>query len=118
MSATKHLNINDYIAAQPEEVRPMLEEIRALVHKMVPDAEETIKYDMPTFMIGGKNFVYFSAFKNHIGFYPAPTHDAAFTADLQGYKTGKGSIQFPLSKPMPIPLIEKIINWRLKNMAD
>lgn len=117
MATTKHLNIDDYIAAQVEEVRPMLEEIRTLVHQLVPDAEETIKYDMPTFMLGGKNFVYFSAFKNHIGFYPAPTHDKKYTADLEGYKTGKGSIQFPLGKPMPLPLIKKIIDWRQKEMA-
>src|SRR5688500_12767901 len=105
----KAVDMNAYIAEFPEEIREMLEAVRAVVKKTAPAAEETIKYDMPTFMLEGKNLVYFAAFKNHIGFYGAPTGNEAFAKDFAPYKSGKGSLQFPFDKPMPLALIAKIV---------
>lgn len=118
MLTAKPKDISEYIAGQPVEIQLVLEEIRAAVKKKVPKAEEAIKYNMPTFVLNGKNLVHFSAFKSHIGFYPAPTHDPAYAKDLAGYKTGKGSIQFPLDKPMPLKLIAKIIDWQITNIKS
>lgn len=116
MAIAKPKNIDEYIAGQPVEVQLVLEEIRTAVKKKVPEAEEAIKYNMPTFVLNGKNLVHFSAFKSHIGFYPAPTAHPEYVKDLEGYKTGKGSIQFPLDEPMPLKLIAKIIDWQMANL--
>lgn len=114
---TKPGSIDEYIAAFPDDVQEVLEQIRATIKKTAPDAEETIKYGMPTFTLKG-NLVYFAAYKNFIGFYPAPTGDGAFKEALAGYKTGKGSVQFPLDKPMPLELIVKIVEWRMRQNAE
>lgn len=115
MKTVKPENIDAYIAGFPDEVQKSLELVRKTVKQTAPVAEETIKYNMPAFTLG-KNLVYFAAFKNHIGFYPAPTDDPDYKNDLAGYKTGKGSVQFPLDKPMPLDLIVKIVNWRIKRL--
>ena len=78
------------------------------IREAAPDAEETIKYQMPTFMLKG-NLVHFAAFKKHIGFYPVPTGIEAFKDELSAYKQGKGSVQFPLDQPMPYDLIRRIV---------
>lgn len=114
----KAIDMNTYIAGFPKEIQDMLEEIRAVVKKTAPAVEETIKYDMPTFMLQGKNLVYFAAFKNHIGFYGAPTGNEAFAKDFAPYKSGKGSLQFPYSKPMPLALIAKIVKFRVKELGE
>ncbi|MEJ7768847.1 MAG: DUF1801 domain-containing protein [Chitinophagaceae bacterium] len=105
--------IDEYIAGYPTEVQAVLEQIRSAVKLAAPGAEETVKYAMPTFTLNG-NLVHFAAFKNHIGFYPAPTESAAFQKALSGYKTGKDSVQFPLDKPMPLKLITQIVRLRVK----
>lgn len=110
-------DIDEYIAGFPKDVQLILEQIRATVKEAAPDAEETIKYAMPTFTLKG-NLVYFAAFKNHIGFYATPTGNEAFKKDISGYKTGKGSVQFPLDKPMPLPLITKIVTFRVKQNLE
>lgn len=115
MKTAKPENIDAYIAGFPGDVQKSLELVRKTVKQAAPGAEETIKYNMPAFTTG-KNLVYFAAFKNHIGFYPAPTDDPDYKNDLAGYKTGKGSVQFPLDRPMPLGLIVKIVNWRLKRL--
>ena len=117
MVTTKPNNIDEYIAVFPPDVREKLEQVRATVKSAAPGAEETIKYAMPTFMYKG-NLVYFAAFKKHIGFYPVPTGNEAFDKELSRYKTGKGSIQFPLDKPMPLALIKKIVKARIREMND
>lgn len=117
MITTKPTNISAYIAGFPKEIQRILEEIRSTIHKAAPDAEETIKYAMPTFTLRG-NLVYFAAFKNHIGFYPAPTGNEEFKKALSKYKTGKGSVQFPLDKPMPFSLITKIVKLRVKTNLE
>lgn len=110
--------IDAYIAAYPKDIQEMLESIRATVKKAAPSVVECIKYDMPTFMLEGKNLVFFAAFKHHIGFYGAPTGDAAFEKDFAAYKSGKGSLQFPLDKVMPLALISKIVKYRVKALRE
>lgn len=110
-------NIDQYIAGFPEDVQMILEKIRATIKKAAPEAEEAIKYQMPTFVQNG-NLVHFAAFKNHIGFYPVPTGIEKFKKELSVYHTAKGSVQFPLDQPMPYGLITKIVKFRVKeNLA-
>src|SRR5438105_4226291 len=92
--------IDEYIAGFPPDVQAILQKIRLTIRKAAPAAEETIKYQMPTFTLNG-NLVYFAAFKKHIGFYPIPTGVEKFKQELSAYKTAKGSVQFPLDQPMP-----------------
>lgn len=111
--ANEFQNIDDYINSFPIEVQLLLEQIRATIKEVAYLATEDIKYGMPTFVLNG-NLVHFAAFANHIGFYPVPTAIAAFKEELSVYKTGKGSVQFPLNKPMPLALIAKIVAFRVK----
>lgn len=114
MATAKPADTDTYIAGFSKEVQEALEQVRATVQKAAPRATETIKYNMPTFELDGSNLVHFAAFKNHIGFYPAPTPDNKdFEKALAGYKTGRGSVQLPLDKPMPASLITKIVKWRI-----
>jgi uncharacterized protein YdhG (YjbR/CyaY superfamily) len=118
MQAIKAKNIDEYIAAFPKDVQKILEQIRATIKKAAPGAEETISYAIPTFKLHGSHLVYFAAFKNHIGFYATPTGHVAFQKELSKYKQGKGSVQFPLEKPMPLSLITNIVKFRVKQNAD
>jgi uncharacterized protein YdhG (YjbR/CyaY superfamily) len=111
-------NIDAYIASFPAPVQKVLKQIRATVSAAAPEADEAIKYAMPTFVLNGKQLVLFAAFKKHIGFFPAPTGEKAFEKDLAGYKTGKGSVQFPLDQAMPLALITKIVKYRVKKNAE
>ncbi len=113
----KAKNIDEYIAAFPKDIQEILENIRATIRKAAPDAEEAISYQMPAFKLKG-NLVYFAAFKNHIGFYPIPTGIKAFKKELSTYKQGKGSVQFPLDRPMPFQLISKIVKFRVKENLE
>lgn len=106
-------DINDYIASFPAEVQELLQQLRTAIQKAAPQAEEAISYAMPTFKLQGI-LVHFAAFTNHIGFYALPSGNEAFQQELQNYKTGKGSIQFPINKPMPIDLITKIVQFRVE----
>lgn len=114
---TEPKNIDEYIAGFPQDVQKILEEIRMKIRKAAPQAEETIKYRMPTFTLEG-NLVHFAAFKNHIGFYPIPTGIEAFKKELSQYKGGKGSVQFPLDKPIPLDLISRIVKFRVKENLE
>ena len=105
-------SIDEYIATFPEEVQKMLEELRAVIKAAAPDAVEKISYQMPAFTLKG-NLVYFAAFKNHIGFYPAPRGIEAFKDELSVYAGGKGSIRFPIDKPLPLELIGRIVKFRV-----
>jgi uncharacterized protein YdhG (YjbR/CyaY superfamily) len=114
---TGFVSIDKYIATFPKETQKILEEIRATIKAAAPEAEEKISYQMPTFVLNG-NLVHFAAFKNHIGFYPVPTGIEKFKKELSAYEGGKGSVQFPLDKPMPLILISKIVKFRVKeNLA-
>lgn len=108
--------IDEYIAGFPPDVQAILQKIRLTIRKAAPDAEEAIKYQMPTFTLNG-NLVHFAAFKNHIGFYPVPTGIEKFKKELSVYASGKGSVQFPLDQPIPYNLISKIVKFRVKENA-
>ena len=114
MAKSKFNSIDDYISSFPPKIQKILEETRWLVRELVPDAEETIKYDMPTFTLNGKNLVYFAAWKNHLGFYPVPTGNPHWEKTLAGYNTGKGSIQFSYEKEIPFDLIKKLVKYRVE----
>jgi len=107
-------DIDEYIAGFPKDIQDMLQQIRAAIREVAPNAEEAIKYAIPTFVLNGKNLVHFAAFKNHIGFYPTPTGIESFQKELSMYKQGKGSMQFPLDKPMPLALVRKITKFNLE----
>ncbi|MBI5943114.1 MAG: DUF1801 domain-containing protein [Chloroflexi bacterium] len=104
--------IDEYIAGFPKEMQKILNDVRATIKAAAPNAEEKISYQMPTFFMNG-NLVHFAAFKNHIGFYPTPSGIEAFKKELSIYKGAKGSVQFPLDKPMPLKLIAKITKFRV-----
>jgi len=114
MKSEKNLpkNIDEYIAGFPDEIRVLLEEIRMTIRSAAPEAKEAISYQMPTFRLNG-NLVHFAAFKNHIGLYPAPTGIETFRKELSAYKGGKGSVQFPISEPLPLDLITRIVRFRV-----
>ena len=109
---TAPTNIDEYIAQFPKDVQEILQELRATIRAAAPEAEEAISYQMPTFKLKGY-LVYFAAYKNHIGFYPAPRGIEAFKEELSAYKGGKGSVQFPIDKPLPLDLISKIVHYRV-----
>ncbi len=117
MISEKTRGIDEYIAAFPKDVQKILQQIRITVKRTAPGSEETIKYNMPAFMLNG-NLVYFAAYKHHIGFYPAPSNEPAFKKDLAPYKTGRGSVQFPLNQPIPFDLITKIVKFYAKRNAE
>ncbi len=109
--------IDEYIKTFPENVQIILEKIRQTIRKAAPEATEAISYEMPTFKLNG-NLVHFAAFKNHIGFYPIPSGIEAFKEELSPYIRGKGTLQFPLGKPIPYEMVEKIVVFRVKeNLA-
>jgi len=107
-------DISSYISGFPEEVQVLLNEILAVIRKAAPTAAEGISYGMPAFKIDGKPLVYFAAYKSHIGFYATPTGHQEFAKELSKYKQGKGSVQFPIDEPMPLDLIRRITEYRVK----
>ena len=109
--------IDEYINTFPEDVRTILNELRQTIKEAAPEAEETINYQMPTFSLHG-NLVHFGAFKDHIGFYPTPTGIEAFKKELAPYKGAKGSVQFPIDQPLPLPLIRRIVEYRVKENVE
>jgi uncharacterized protein YdhG (YjbR/CyaY superfamily) len=113
MAAAKPKDIDAYIAGYADEVRVLLNEVRATIRRAAPDAIEAIRYGIPTF-VQGENLVHFAAFRNHIGFYPAPSGIKAFSGPLARFKSAKGSVQFPLDEPMPLKLIGQIVTFRVK----
>jgi uncharacterized protein YdhG (YjbR/CyaY superfamily) len=109
--------IDEHIAKFPADVQVILEKVRETIKKAAPDAEETINYGIPTFTLAG-NLVHFAGFKNHIGFYPTPSGIEKFKKELSIYEGAKGSVKFPLDKPIPYTLISKIVKFRVKeNLA-
>ena len=113
VSQKKFTNIDEYIDSFPKDVASILQTVRQIVKDEAPDAEETIKYQMPTFTLNG-NLVYFGAWKRHIGMYPPVSENAPFKQELAPYEGPKGNYQFPLDKPLPIPLIRKIVRFRVE----
>lgn len=110
---TTFKDIDQYIASQKPEVQTLLEQMRQTIKKAAPEAEEVISYNMPAFKYHGM-LVYFAAYKNHIGFYATPTGHSEFKEELSVYKQGKGSVQFPLTHPLPLDLISRMVQFRVK----
>ena len=109
--------VDAYISGFPGEVQEILQKIRLIIREAAPDAEEAIKYQIPTFVLGG-NLVHFAAFPNHIGFYPTPSGIEKFKDALSAYKSAKGSVQFPLDAEIPYSLIKKITKFRVKENRE
>jgi len=109
--------IDQNIANSPKDIQAILEKVRATIRKSAPKAEETINYGIPTFTLEG-NLVHFAGFKSHIGFYPTPSGIEKFKAELSKYETAKGSVKFPLDKPIPYTLISKIVKFRVKENLE
>ncbi|GDX40520.1 hypothetical protein LBMAG21_08120 [Armatimonadota bacterium] len=109
-------NIDSYIVEFPESVQSLLTLMRETIKTAAPESEEVISYGMPAYKLQGV-LVYFAGCKNHIGFYPTASGMEAFKQELSGYKSSKGSMQFPLDEPLPLGLITKIVQFRVaKNL--
>ena len=109
----KFETINEYIHTFPENVQIILEKLRKIISQAAPKAEETISYNIPTFKLNG-NLVHFAGYKNHIGFYPTPSGIEHFKDELSAYEVAKGSVKFPLNKPIPYNLVRNIVEFRVK----
>jgi uncharacterized protein YdhG (YjbR/CyaY superfamily) len=117
---TKTAKVNDidkYIAGFPKDTQKFLEQLRATIKKAAPGAEEVVSYQMPAYKYHGM-LVYFAGYENHIGFYPTPSGIEAFKKELSVFKGAKGSVQFPLDKPLPLELISKIVAFRMKENSE
>ena len=114
---TIHETIDDYIADFPPDVQAILDKLRATIRKAAPDAEEAMKYRLPTFVLHG-NLVHFGAFKKHIGFYATPTGNEKFRKELAVYEGAKGSVQFPLDKPIPYDLVSRMVKFRVQENLE
>lgn len=105
-------SIDEYITASPPETQEALRELRSLIAGAAPEATETISYAIPTFDLDGRHLVHFAGYAKHIGFYPVPSAMEAFREELEPYRSGKGSAQFPLGQPLPADLIRRIVAFR------
>lgn len=120
MEKTNFTCVEEYIASQPEDVQPVLEQLRRIVRKAVPRAEEVISYNIPTYKLHGTAVLYFAGWKKHYSLYPATRRlVAAFEKDLAPYEVNdKGTIRFPLSGPVPVKLIEGIAKFRATEVLE
>ena len=114
MAIQKSASMDEYIAGFPTETQNVLEQVRAIIKKEAPNAEETISYAIPAFNLNKHNLIYFAGYKNHISLYPVPKGSEVFEKEISKYKSGKGTMQFPLDKPLPLGLITKIVKNRIK----
>lgn len=110
-------DIDEYIAGFPSDVQAILLKVRMTIRKAAPEAEEAIKYEIPTFTLNG-NLVHFAAYKKHIGLYPAPREHEKFREELSAYEGGKGTARFPLDKPIPLDLITRIVQFRVEENLE
>lgn len=110
-------NVDAYIDRFPGDTQKLLNQIRAIISKAAPKAEEGIGYQMPAYNYLGP-LVYFAAYEKHIGFYPTASGIAVFKEELAGYKSSKGAVQFPLDKPLPVKLITSIVKYRVKENKE
>ena len=119
MTAPKPKDIDEYIAGFPPDTQKILEQIRATIKNVVPEAEEAISYGIPTFYLNGKYLIYFAAYKKHIGFYPVPSRIDEIDKEFASYTTsGRGTLQLPLNKPMPLDLIIKLVRFKVKENIE
>lgn len=118
MSRTIAKDIDQYISGFPKEVQALLQQVRGTIKKAAPGAEERISYGIPAFNLNNRYLIYFAGFKNHISVYPAPRQSEEFKEKLAGYKGGKGTVQFPLDKPLPLGLITQIVKFKVKENKE
>lgn len=114
---SKAESIDEFISGFPPATRKVLTQLRVLIQGEAPDATETIAYGIPTFDLRGKHLVHFAGLEHHIGFYPTPSAILEFQDELQGYKSAKGSVQFPLSEPLPVDLIRRMVRFRVEEVT-
>ena len=117
MKAKKAKDIDDYITDYPVDVQLLLQKVRTAIKKAAPKAEEAIKYQMPTFVLNG-NLIYFAGYKNHIGLYPGSKPIEEFKGELSRYEISKGTVRFPLDKPIPVGLISRITKFCVKRNVE
>ena len=117
MDKTRPKTIDDYISDYPEDVQKLLQKLRVTIRKAAPKATEKISYSMPAFYQNG-TLVWFAAFKEHIGFYPTPSAITAFKKSLSKYEVAKGTIRFPMDKPLPLSLVSRIVKYRVAENQD
>lgn len=110
-------NIDEYIAGFPPDVQEILEKVRLTIRKAAPDAEEAIKYLIPTYVLNG-NLLSFAGYKKHIGLYPAPAGDEKFKEELAVYRSAKSTVRFPLDQPIPFGLISRLVKFRVKEHLE
>lgn len=101
--------VDEYLAACPEDTRAILEQVRATILRVVPDAGQRISYRIPTFTVDGRNLVHVAAFAHHIGLYPVPDAEGDLAAEIERHRTGKGTLRFPLDQPVPHDLIARVV---------
>jgi uncharacterized protein YdhG (YjbR/CyaY superfamily) len=107
--AEQFATIDQYIGSFPEDVQVILEEVRRRIRNVAPEAGETISYQIPTMTLSGRHLVYFAAWKHHISVYPVPAADESFEQELAPYRAGRGTVKFPLNKPIPYGFIERLV---------
>jgi uncharacterized protein YdhG (YjbR/CyaY superfamily) len=113
MDPNKAADVDEYVSRYPKNVQALLKKLRETIRKAAPAADERISYGIPTFALQG-NLVHFAGYKAHIGFYPGAVGIAAFRKELAAWKLSKGTVQFPLDEPLPLPLITRIVKHRVK----
>lgn len=115
--AEQFATIDQYIGSFPEDVQVILEEVRRRIRDVAPEAGETISYRIPTMTLGGRHLVYFAGWKHHISVYPVPAVDESFEQELAPYLAGRGTVRFPLNKPIPYGLIERMVALLVQQRA-
>ena len=111
------LTVDEYIAGFPQDVQEILNELRAVIKTAAPQAEEKISYQMPAYSLNG-NLVYFAAYKDHVGFYPTSSGIEHFKKELAGYEVSKGAVRFPLGKPIPLDLVRRMVDFRVRENME
>jgi len=118
MAKTNFKSVDEYIKTFPGNVQKVLRSVRKTIKDVIPDAEEIISYQIPTFKLNGKYVIYFASWANHVSVYPKPRGNDTLNKQLSKFKGGKGTVQFPLDKPMPLSLIKKIVKYRIKESLE
>jgi uncharacterized protein YdhG (YjbR/CyaY superfamily) len=116
--AEKFTSVDAYIESFPEGTQAKLVELRNLIRELLPEADEVISYNIPTFKIGGKYVVYIAGFKDHVSIYPVFDEDSPLGREMAKYRSGKGTLRFPLTEPLPIKLIAKVVKELRKRFED
>lgn len=118
MKSTSFSSVDEYIATFPEKTQKILEELRLTIKAAAPQAEEKISYNIPAFTLDGKYLIYFAGWKNHISIYPIPTGSESFNKKVSEFAAGKGTLKFPIDRPLPLGLITEMVEFRIaENLA-